>query len=297
MSRKSLVPVNVPALASAPTIPTLRTGDLYFNTTDSTLYSYNGTAWAASGGGGGSSSITVSDTAPTSPGEGDLWFKSDVAQTFVYFDSHWIEIGVGPQGPAGQATIFRWKKTAVGGETTLSGNDDSSVPLAYTVQKEQLYLNGTLLVRGEDYVATTGNSISGLTALAAGDITEIISFGEFVLNSSISVNTIDAKGDLLVGTLADTVSRLAVGSNGTYLQADSSTATGLKWSAVSGYSAPTLGSTSIASGATVTTIAGLTLTSPTLTGTVTVSGDINLTAAGGPGSVIDEFTLILMGAI
>jgi hypothetical protein len=299
MSRKSLVPVNVPALASAPTIPTLRTGDLYFNTTDSTLYSYNGTAWAASGGGGGggSSSITVSDTAPTSPGEGDLWFKSDVAQTFVYFDSYWIEIGVGPQGPAGQATIFRWKKTAVGGETTISGNDDSSVPLSYTVQKEQLYLNGTLLVRGDDYVATTGNSISGLTALAAGDITEVISFGEFILNSSVSLSTIDAKGDLLVGTLADTVSRLAVGSNGTYLQADSSTATGLKWSAVSGYSAPTLGSTSIASGATVTTIAGLTLTSPTLTGTVTVSGDINLTAAGGPGSLIDELTLILMGAI
>jgi hypothetical protein len=298
MSRKSLVPVNVPALASAPTIPTLRTGDLYFNTTDSTLYSYNGTSWAASGGGGGgSSSITVSDTAPTSPGEGDLWFKSDVAQTFVYFDSYWIEIGVGPQGPAGQATIFRWKKTAVGGETTISGNDDSSVPLSYTVQKEQLYLNGTLLVRGDDYVATTGNSISGLTALAAGDITEVISFGEFILNSSVSLSTIDAKGDLLVGTLADTVSRLAVGSNGTYLQADSSTATGLKWSTVSGYSAPTLGSTSIASGATVTTIAGLTLTSPTLTGTVTVSGDINLTAAGGPGSLIDELTLILMGAI
>jgi len=322
MSRKSLVPVNVPALSSAPSTPTLRAGDLYFNTTDSTLYSYNGTVWAASGGGGGSSSITVSDTAPASPGEGDLWFKSDIAQTFVYYDSFWIEIGVGPQGPAGQATIFRWKKTAVGGETTISGNDDSSVPLSYTVQKEQLYLNGTLLVRGDDYVATTGNSISGLTALAAGDITEVISFGEFILNSSVSLSTIDAKGDLLVGTLADTVARLAVGTNGTYLQADSSTATGLKWSAVSGYSAPTLGSTSVASGATVTNVDGLTinsttipssvtlvstaatqtltnksLTAPTLTGTVTASGDINLSAAGGPGSVIDEFTLILMGAL
>ena len=232
MSRKSLVPVNVPALSSAPSTPTLRTGDLYFNTTDSTLYSYTGTLWAASGGGGGSSSITVSDSAPSTPAEGDLWFKSNTAQTFVYFDSFWVEIGVGPQGPAGQATIFRWKKTAVGGETTLSGNDDSSVPLAYTVQKEQLYLNGTLLVRGSDYVATTGNSISGLSALSAGDITEIISFGEFVLNSGISVNTIDAKGDLLVGTNADTISRLAVGANGTYLKADSSAATGVAWGTI-----------------------------------------------------------------
>jgi len=36
---------------------------------------------------------------------------------------------------------------------------------------------------------------------------------------------------------------------------------------------------------------------PTLTGTVTVSGDINLTAAGGPGSIVDQLTLILMGAL
>jgi hypothetical protein len=231
MSRKSLVPVNVPALASAPSTPTLRAGDLYFNTTDSTLYSHNGTAWAASGG-GGSSSITVSDTAPASPGAGDLWFKSDVAQTFVYYDSFWIEIGVGPQGPAGQATISRWKKTAAGGETSLTGNDDSSVPLAYTVQKEQLYLNGVLLVRGSDYTATTGTSITGLTALVAGDIVEIITFGEFVLNSGISVNTIDAKGDLLVGTAADTIAKLTVGTNGYYLKADSSTATGLAWGTI-----------------------------------------------------------------
>jgi hypothetical protein len=68
-------------------------------------------------------------------------------------------------------------------------------------------------------------------------------------------------------------------------------------SPLSSYSAPTLGSTSIASGATVTTIAGLTLTAPTLTGTVTASGDINLSAAKGPGSLIDELTLILMGAL
>lgn len=231
MSRKSLVPVNVPALASAPSTPTLRSGDLYFNTTDSTLYSYTGTAWAAAGG-GGSASITVSDTAPASPTTGAIWFKSDTAQTFVYYDSSWVEIGVGPQGPAGQATINRWKKVMSGGETSLSGNDDNGVSLSYTAQKEQLYLNGTLLVRGSDYTATTGTTITGLSALGAGDVVEIISFGEFVLNSGISVNTIDAKGDLLAGTAADTIARLAVGTNGYVLTADSSTATGLKWSSI-----------------------------------------------------------------
>ena len=45
------------------------------------------------------------------------------------------------------------------------------------------------------------------------------------------------------------------------------------------------------------TLTAPTLTAPTLSGTVTASGDINLSAAGGPGSVIDELTLLLMGAI
>jgi len=83
-------------------------------------------------------------------------------------------------------------------------------------------------------------------------------------------------------------------NSGKYLTTDGSGT--LSWGTVSGYSAPTLGSTSIGSGATVTTIAGLTLTAPTLTGTVTASGDINLSAANGPGSLIDELTLLMMGA-
>ena len=42
---------------------------------------------------------------------------------------------------------------------------------------------------------------------------------------------IDAKGDLIGGTGADTFARLAVGANDTVLTADSTTATGLKWAA------------------------------------------------------------------
>lgn len=53
--------------------------------------------------------------------------------------------------------------------------------------------------------------------------------------SAINPNIVDAKGDIIAATAADTVSRLAVGANNTVLTADSATATGLKWAAVTGY--------------------------------------------------------------
>ena len=51
------------------------------------------------------------------------------------------------------------------------------------------------------------------------------------VEGGIQPTIVDAKGDLIVGTAADTVNRLAVGTNGHILVADSSTATGLKWAA------------------------------------------------------------------
>jgi hypothetical protein len=51
---------------------------------------------------------------------------------------------------------------------------------------------------------------------------------------------IDAKGDLIAGTAADTFSRIAVGTNGQVLTADSTAATGLAWATASG------GSTNVA---------------------------------------------------
>lgn len=46
MSRLALTPTNVPASATAISNPTLRTGDLYYNTSTG-LMVYNGSAWEA----------------------------------------------------------------------------------------------------------------------------------------------------------------------------------------------------------------------------------------------------------
>jgi hypothetical protein len=47
--------------------------------------------------------------------------------------------------------------------------------------------------------------------------------------NAIQNTIVDAKGDLITATAADVPARLAVGSNGDYLLADSSTSTGLRW--------------------------------------------------------------------
>ena len=66
---------------------------------------------------------------------------------------------------------------------------------------------------------TAGTGISG--GGTSGTVT--------VTNSMATA--IDAKGDLIAGTGADTFARLAVGTNGHTLVADSAEATGLKWAA------------------------------------------------------------------
>jgi hypothetical protein len=152
----------------------------------------------------------------------------------------------------------RWSKTAVGGETTLNGADNNSVSLSYTVGYEQVYLNGVLLTRTSDYTASTGSSITGLSALTAGDIVEVLSWTPYSVSNAVVATTIDAKGDLLVGTANDTIGRLAVGSNGQYLVADSAETTGVKWATLSA----------------VSTL-DLTINPDTSTGYTLVSGDKN----------------------
>jgi hypothetical protein len=156
---------------------------------------------------------------------GALYWNSVDNVMYVWNGSAWGSI-------SSTAAIFRYRFTASGGETSKSGIDDNGLTLSYLSGKEQVYLNGVLLARTSDYTATNGTSITSLAALAAGDILEIITFTAFDLVTAISNTLFDAKGDILVATSADTPGKLTVGSNGQYLKADSSTATGLVWASV-----------------------------------------------------------------
>ncbi len=81
-----------------------------------------------------------------------------------------------------------------------------------------------------DFTWTAGGDITGVTA--GTGITGGGTSGTVTITNDMATK-IDAKGDLIVGTGADTYDRLAVGgTNAHVLQVDSTAATGMKWAAV-----------------------------------------------------------------
>jgi hypothetical protein len=105
----------------------------------------------------------------------------------------------------------QWVEVGGGGGSTVSISD--TAPISPTA--------GTLWF----------NSTSGATFIYYGSVWVEVGVAPF----DQLLSTLDAKGDLLVGTADNTVTKLAAGSNNQVLTVDSSTASGLKWSTPTEY--------------------------------------------------------------
>lgn len=111
-----------------------------------------------------------------------------------------------------------------------------------------------------DYTWIT-NDVGDITAVTAGTgISGGGTSGAVTITNSMAT-AIDAKGDLIAGTGADTFDRLAIGTNGQVLTADSTASTGMKWAAAAGgsksWSLVNAGGTAL-TGATTITVSGIT---------------------------------------
>jgi len=97
--------------------------------------------------------------------------------------------------------------------------------------------DGTTAQKGAVQLENSTASTSTTTAAVPASVKSAYDLA----NAAIAKSIVDAKGDLIVGTANDTVSRLAVGAtNGHILTVDSAEATGMKWAAAGGATGLTL---------------------------------------------------------
>ena len=150
----------------------------------------------------------------------------------------------------------RWSKAPTNGTTSLSGLDDNSVSLVYSVGYEAVYRNGVLLSRGNDYTATNGTTVTLIDATITGDIIEIFANQTVPLSDTFSQTVADGRfikntlttttGDIIYASAANTPARLGIGSTDQVLKVSGGIPA---WSAPGGM---TLISTTTLSGATTT---------------------------------------------
>ena len=100
---------------------------------------------------------------------------------------------IGQAPGLGEAERFIF--TASGGETTLTADDDGVI-INYVAGQVSVYLNGVKLVAGSDFVATNGSTITGLSALTASDVVEVIALSTFS-----PADTVPASGGTFTGNV------------------------------------------------------------------------------------------------
>jgi hypothetical protein len=205
------------------------------------------TAGSTSSGSSGTSvggGAVAQTTEPTNPTAGLVW--------------------VNTAGNAIGSQIFRWRKASAGGSSVLTGFDDSSLLLQYTPGYEQVYVNGILLVRSLDYVATTGSSINLNQTLVTGDVVEI--FNVIINGVTNTYTTSQADGKFV-----------ALGG-GSLITPSNATVTGLKITGASSQTADYLS---------ITNAVGTNMLRSDSSGNLTIAG----TYYGGSASLSGSLTL------
>ena len=117
----------------------------------------------------------IASSAPTSSLDvGDLYFDSTSNILKVYGASGWQSAGSSVNG-----TSQRYTYNISGTPSSVTGSDANSNTLAYDAGFIDVYLNGVKLVNGTDCTVTSGDTVAFASALANGDVVDIVAYGTF----------------------------------------------------------------------------------------------------------------------
>ena len=117
----------------------------------------------------------IASSAPTSSLDvGDLYFDTTANELKVYKSSGWAAAGSTVNG-----TSARFTYNISGTPTSVTGSDANGNTLAYDAGFVDVYLNGVKQVNGTDVTVTSGDTVTFASALANGDVVDIVGFGTF----------------------------------------------------------------------------------------------------------------------
>jgi len=164
---------------------------------------------------GGGSSVTVSDSAPGSPSEGDLWWKSNDGNLYVYYDGYWV-ISVDttnalPSGVlSGSAQITALGFVSSSGDSTPAGTISGSqqiTDLGFISSSDST----TSLNTFTSSIQTQVNGLSAatssyLTSSGSVDFTDITSVPSGIISGSSQITALGFVSESGDSTPAGTVS-------------------------------------------------------------------------------------------
>ena len=148
-----------------PVVSDLALGEVAINTYHGRMYTEKNDGSAAIVEiGSNPASLTINDaiTFPTSDGSANQVLQTNGSGTLSF-------------ATLGGSGISIFKYTITGNTTAITGNDDDSNSLSYTVGSEQVFLNGVKLVDGgTDYTATNSTTVTLAQNAIAGDVVEVV---------------------------------------------------------------------------------------------------------------------------
>jgi hypothetical protein len=159
------------------------------------------------GGGGGGGSVSIGTEAPTTPlpNSGDLWYSTDLARTFVYYDE--VALGVGSSAFWVDAAPYNQSNTTMvsrHGSTMYAGLGLT----AGTAAAPGLYINGS---------SNTGlfsSSASQIAVGAGGAGIATFSSGGIIVSGASTIS-----GDVSIGRSLTVVGNMTVGGDLKYDEA------------------------------------------------------------------------------
>ena len=132
----------------------------------------------------------IESSAPTSSlNVGDLYFDTTANELKVYKSSGWSAAGSTVNG-----TSARFTYNITGTPSSVTGSDANGNTLAYDAGFADVYLNGVRL-SSSDITITSGTSVVFASALADGDVVDVVGYGTFnvaaIAGTSITSGTIN----------------------------------------------------------------------------------------------------------